>query len=165
MPHAPISASHSIITETPFKDAFAAVISFDVPTLFKDHGPLPGAQRVENTKGDWSAVGDTRDIYLTDGSSVHEEVIKLEPTKHAAFRLSGYAAPLKFLVIEGASLWDFEEVSNQQTKVTWTYSYTPRSAFTKPLVNLIVKTLWSGYMQASLGRLKTGLSAGQNKAA
>lgn len=153
-PHAPIAASHSIDIDKPLEEAFHSVIFFDVPSIIQDHGPLPGAARVEPIKGTWREIGDSRRIILTNGSSVHEEIIKYDLNKHAAFRLSEYAAPLKQLVSQGSSVWDFEDLGDGKTRVQWTYSYIPRSAFTKPLVVLLMKTLWPGYMKAALARLK-----------
>lgn len=150
-----ISASETV--NAPLAKTFAGAAGFDVVATMLPHGPLPGVKTVEGHKAAYSAPRQVRQMTLTDGSSVREETTAFSPGKSFAYRIGSFTGPFKNLVAYGEAEWCFAEAGASQTKIDWTYSFTPKSALAIPVVWVIVKRLWGGYMGAALKRVKASI--------
>jgi hypothetical protein len=150
----PITTATVLTIRAPIERVFDAACGFDIPAVIKRHGMLPGVLKVDEHQGAWSAAGQKRLLTLSDGSSVREELISYAPARSYAYRVTGFTGPFAALVSEGRGEWNFSATGPNSTQVDWTYSFTPKSWFTRPAVWFIVKVLWPGYIRAALLRLK-----------
>jgi hypothetical protein len=152
-----ITTSVSETVNAAVPQTFAGAAGFDVPQAMQPHGPLPGVKSVDGHKSAYSAAGQVRHMTLTDGSSVREETTAFVPNKRFAYRIDNFTGAFKALVEYGEAEWRFAEVTPSQTKIDWTYAFTPKSPIAAPIVWLIVKGLWGGYMAAALKRVKAAI--------
>lgn len=150
----PISTTVMITIAAPPRKVFNAARGLDIPSTMRAHGPLPGVKTVEGFTGPYSAPGEVRRMTLTDGSSVREELTAFAPDKSYAYRLDGFTGAFASLVERGEAEWRFAHSTPGETRIEWTYAFTPKSTAAVPAVWLIVKALWPGYMRAALKRLK-----------
>ncbi|MFQ5564026.1 MAG: SRPBCC family protein [Parvularculaceae bacterium] len=150
-----MSAISTVVTasvEAPLARTFEIAVPIDVLAVMKPRGFLPGVARVENQTGPWNAVGQNRRLYLTDGSSVFEEIIDYAANHHFAYTVSRFTGVFSALVREARGEWNFTQTATGRTQIDWTYAFTPKSMLARPFVWLIVKLLWSGYMRKALTR-------------
>jgi hypothetical protein len=106
---------------------------------------IPATVRVENQTGGWDAVGQTRTLRLSDGSSVRETTTDVERPGFFAYELSHFTKAFGPIVDHARAEWHFDAVEGG-TRVTWTYTF-----FARPgrgwIVSLIVKLAWAAYMR------------------
>ncbi|MCA8895079.1 MAG: SRPBCC family protein [Parvularculaceae bacterium] len=150
----PVTTAAAITVNAPIDRVFDAACGCDVPAIIKGHGALPGVLKIEEHEAPWSEPGQKRLVWLTDGSSVREELIAFSKGRSFAYRVTSFTGPFAALVSEGKGEWNFSATGPSATHIDWTYSFTPKSIFTKPAVLFIVNVLWPGYIRAALQRLK-----------
>src|SRR5690606_26310579 len=95
--------SETIGVPAPRGAVFERAVALDwMPKLLRGWGPVPGVERAELLdEGDY-AVGKTRRIHNTDGSSLNEEILLHEPPSAHSYRLyGGFRGLAKVLVTEG----------------------------------------------------------------
>jgi hypothetical protein len=153
----PITTSVSETINAPLARTFAGAAGFDVPATMLPHGPLPGVKTVEGHKAAYSGIGQVRELTLTDGSTVREETTSFVPNRSFAYRIGSFTGAFKSLVAYGEAEWRFTELGPAQTRIDWRYAFTPKSAAAMPIVWLIVKGMWGGYMGAALKRVKAAI--------
>lgn len=120
---------------------FATIVPIDVPSIMPDYGPLPAVIGVEAQSGDWNAIGQTRIVKLADETSAREEITHYEAPHRFGYTVSDWSGALRFLAREARSEWRFSEVAGQ-TRVTWSYRFTPRSVWAALPLMLVVQLLW-----------------------
>lgn len=148
----PIRVTQSTETSAAVSDVFALASGARLPVFIRPAGPLPGVARIEGV-ADWARPGETRRLLLTDGSSLNEELTAIDRDRSFAYRAMGFSGPFGALVREGRGEWVFSQ-SPGGVGVVWSYAFTPRGPLAAPLLELIVRLLWPGYMRAALARLK-----------
>ena len=52
--------------------AFERIVPIDLASIFTGYGPLPAVTGIQNQMGAWDAAGQTRTVFLSDGSSSQE---------------------------------------------------------------------------------------------
>lgn len=144
----------SIVIDAPLPHVFATAAAIDPRELIRPHGPLPGIDDVSGHDAPWTAPGQHRTYRLSDGSSVDEELTALAEDESFSYRVSNFTGAFAPLVREAQGDWRFTAHGEAQTGIDWTYAFTPTGALAAPLVGLIVKLLWTGYMSAALARVK-----------
>ncbi len=106
---------------------------------------IPATVRVENQTGAWDAVGQTRTLHLSDGSSVRETTKDVERPGFFAYELTHFTKAFGPLVDHARAEWHFDAV-DAGTRITWTYTF-----FARPgrgwIVALIVNLAWAAYMR------------------
>lgn len=106
---------------------------------------IPATVRVENQTGAWDAVGQTRTLHLSDGSSVRETTKDVERPGFFAYELTNFTKAFGPLVYRARAEWLFDAVEGG-TRITWTYTF-----FARPgrgwIVALIVNLAWAAYMR------------------
>ena len=125
-------------------------ITWDVATLtnptwfYPKYGPLPGVVDVRGQVGDWSSVGKTRTLILSDGGSVIETLTDVSPLEFFGYNLSEFQGLFGKLVAGARAEWDFWE-QDGGTGIRWSYSFTarPGAGFA---VSLVVRLFWARYM-------------------
>lgn len=135
---------------------FERFIPVELPKILLGYGPLPGVVRTEGQTGPWSQPGSWRKVYLADGSTAEEEVTACEAPRSFAYRVSGFTHPLfRTLVTHAEGQWQFQEASQQTTRIEWVYTFHGRSPLTAMLLRPVVRFLWHGYMQVGIQAFKT----------
>ena len=129
-------------------------ITWDVATLtnptwfYPKYGPLPGVVDVRGQVGDWSSVGKTRTLILSDGGSVIETLTDVQRGTLFAYDLSEFQGLFGALVSGARAEWDFW-VDDAGTGIRWSYVFHPRRG-AGLVVGLIVKLFWARYMKGVL---------------
>ena len=112
-------------------------------------GVIPAVVAVHDQTGPWDAVGRTRRLELSDGSSVVESLVRVEPDGVFVYELSRFTGLLGRLVTGGRADWSYSSTPNGCTRVDWTYSF-----FARPgrglIVRGIVRFAWAPYMRRVL---------------
>lgn len=153
----PVVSNSSIFIKAPVEKTFAMALGFDAPAIVRPKGLLPGVKSVAGTIGAWSKAGETRSLSLTDGSSVEETLIEVGPASYK-YRVANFSGPFKYLVKEANASFAVEPRQNGSA-LTWSYEFTPISAMAAPIVSFIASSLWPGWMDAALERLKEAIEA------
>lgn len=151
----PVVSDSSIFIKAPVEKTFAMALGFDAPAIVRPKGLLPGVKSVAGTIGAWSKVGETRRLSLTDGSSVEETLVEIGPSSYK-YRVGEFSGPFKYLVKEANASFAVEQRQNGSA-LTWSYKFTPTSAMAAAVVSFIASSLWTGWMDAALERLKAAI--------
>ena len=150
----PVTSPVEIGINASAQKAFAIIVPAELSEVLLPKAPLPGVRTVEDKQGDWNKIGDSRQIIMTDGSSVRETLTTYNEHTGLSYRIDGFDGPLKFLVTHMEGEWTFRESGDNQSHVSWVFTFYPRSIFTAPIVSLIARHLWPGYAGSALTRLK-----------
>lgn len=132
--------------------AFERITAVDLQKAFIGYGPLPAVTGIAEGATEWKSVGQHRTLMLTDGSTAREELTEFTAPVSFSYRVTDYSSVLRFVVDHAQARWEFEPIADQQCRIRWRYDYYPRSWLAAPLVWLIVRTLWTGYMRRSIKR-------------
>lgn len=127
---------------------FAIVTPADPVRFFPRDGVLPGVVAVENQSGSWDAVGRSRTLRLSDGSTVVERIVTVAPPSRFEYRLADFTGRFGGLVAFAEVEWDFD-AAVEGTRVRWIYTFhaQPKRGW---LVRLIVTLAWRRYMRRVL---------------
>jgi hypothetical protein len=152
-----VSNTESIVVPGPREAVFARAVAPDeMPKIVRGWGPVPGLERVEVLDGGPLEVGKVRRIHNTDGSTLDEEILVLDPPSTHAYRLYGdFRGIAKLLVREGQGRWSFVEIADDQTEVSWRYEFTLTSALAWPLAVPMMKVAFAKMQRRSLEALRS----------
>lgn len=130
---------------------FALMVDPDrFPSMFEGYGPIPAIRSV--TLDTPLAVGATRRIHNTDGTTLTEQVTVLDrPVRHA-YTLGGFRPPFSWLVTRGESDWTLSAQASG-THVRWIYDFTLTSALVYPLAAVVLKFFMGRAMQRCLDNM------------
>jgi Polyketide cyclase / dehydrase and lipid transport len=139
--------------------AFCHVVPIDLTSIFRGYGLLPSVMRTEAQTGNWDAIGQTRIVHLSDGSHAQELLTEYDRPNYFAYVVSNFSGILGFLVTAATGEWWFEncDAVPDSTLIRWSYTFTPKSRLAVPILWLINKSLWSGYMHSVMSNVKTQL--------
>lgn len=149
-----IVCAESIGVAAPLAAVFAIAAGPDVTALFRAHGPVPGVVAVSGHEGAWSAPGETRLLSLSDGAGVREDLVAFRDNESFAYRVSGFTGLFGALVREARGEWRFRETAPGETRIEWTYRFSPASPLAALAGRFVVSALWPGYMRAALARIQ-----------
>jgi hypothetical protein len=152
---AEIVISQSAPVSAPPQTAFAAVAGLDAPSIFRARGPVPGVVGVEGHIAPWSAVGQTRTIRLSDGSSVHETLTAFGDGA-LAYKVTDFEGAFGRLAREARGEWRVTP-HGDGARIEWRYVFTPASPLAALPLRVIAFAFWADYMRAALSRLKTSI--------
>ena len=134
----------------PIDRAFEIIVPIDVPSIMPGYGPLPAVTGVENQTGDWDAAGQTRVVRLADDTTAREEMTLYDAPIRFGYTVSDWSGALRFLTNEAKGEWHFSEIAPDQTRISWNYTFAPRSIWTAWLLLAAVQFLWRGAMKQAL---------------
>jgi len=134
----PIISPVEIEIDAPLAHTYRVTVMVE----FFAKGLLPGVKSISGQKGKWNAVGDSRRVHMTDGSSAMETLTAYDENDGLAYRIDDFKGPMKFLVSHTHGEWRFTPASDKKTHVSWTFTFHPRSALTAPVVRFIAQRLW-----------------------
>jgi carbon monoxide dehydrogenase subunit G len=122
--------------------------------IFRGCGPIPAIERVEVEGGGPSRTGGVRWVHNSDGSVVREELVEIDRPATQSYRLvSGFRPPFSWLVRGAAGHWRFEEEPDG-TRVTWRFTFEPRSRWVAPLVGLVARRFFRRAQERCLDALR-----------
>jgi hypothetical protein len=160
--HSPPAVGPStLVTATiraPIEQVFAYTVAEDVlPKVLKRYGPIPSIAGTKILHGPWERVGADRRVLMAGGGSLHEQITAFERPGSFTYQVDDFQdTPLRALARRGVGNFTFREVGGA-TQVDWTYSFEPKSALTHPLLSVFVGTLYRGFMQQALGRIRANV--------
>ncbi len=116
------------------------------PTRFYPRsGVIPAVVSVTDQTSAWDAVGQTRMLHLSDGSTVVETTTDVDRPGFFAYELTRFTKVFGPLVDHARAEWRFD-AADGGTRITWSYTF-----FGRPgrgwIVALIVRLAWAGYMR------------------
>ena len=120
------------------------------PGTFVGYGLIPSIRAIVLETP--LAVGAIRRIHNSDGSVLTEHVTVLDaPTRHA-YVLSGFRAPLAWLVNKGEADW-LVSTAESVCMVRWSYTFTLTSRWIYPLATLLLRFFMQRAMQRCLDNM------------
>ncbi len=137
--------------------AFEVTLPVPLTTIFRRrYAVLPPIREVREQEGTWGQVGQTRVVVTTDGGTMREQLINVDPPRSFAYRLSEITGPMRPLVDSIEGHWEFTEVGTG-TLVTWRWILDPR-VFGSPFMPLVAQ-MWRRYARQALEELSDLLLA------
>jgi hypothetical protein len=149
-----VAVASEIIINAPAGAVMAAAVGFDIPDIIRAHGPLPGVASVDGHQGPWSAVGQQRRLTLTDGSTAIETLTDID-ARGFEYAIE-FGPPFSAIARAGAGRFCIAD-EGAESLLNWRYRFEPASIFAAPVVVVIAKLVWPGYMRAALARLKASI--------
>ncbi len=135
---------------------FEALLPMPLELVFVHwHGPLPP---VRSTVGPepWRTPGQQRRVVLAGPGWMVETLTEVDPPNGFSYHLDQVHGPMRALIASVEGRWMFESGSFG-TKITWTWTATPRAA-ARWLMPAFAR-LWTGYANKTLGHLEKILAA------
>lgn len=148
MPTIPVEVS--IIVRRNRTEAFAAIAPVDLTTIFTGHRFLPAVVATSDQSGRWDTVGETRIVHLSDGSRATENLTLYDAPDTFGYTVSGFTGALRFVAERAHGQWWFADTTGGRTAVRWRYEFVPTTMAAVPLLWLIAKLGWRGYMDSAL---------------
>lgn len=147
--------------ERPVEEVFDLATACDGFALFLFAlGPVPGVASSRMIDAPAPRAGARRDVLLTDGDIIHEELLAYDrPSRHRYRWLNRPSPPFAWVVKGGEGDWTFS-ATQKGTLVVWMYYF----ELTSPLaIVLAPPLLWffGRWMQKGLERLPAALAKGR----
>jgi len=124
---------------------FAILTPSDPARFYPRFRVIPAVVAVTDQTGAWDAVGQTRTLHLSDGSTVVETTTDVERPGFFAYELTDFTKVFGPLVDHARAEWHFDPAEGG-TRITWSYTF-----FGRPgrgwIVALIVRLTWAAYMR------------------
>ena len=125
--------------------------TFDVLTPIDPSGfyprfrVIPAVVSVTDQVGEWDAVGKTRMLHLSDGSTVIETTTDVQRPGFFAYELTDFTKVFGPLVDHARAEWRFD-AAEDGTRITWSYTFFGRRG-RGWIVSLIIRFAWAAYMR------------------
>jgi len=124
---------------------FDVLTPSDPTRFYPSFRVIPAVVSVTGQTGAWDAVGQTRTLHLSDGSSVLETTTDVERPGFFAYELTDFTRVFGPLRRSRAAEWHFEPAEGG-TRITWSYTFFGRRG-RGWIVALIVRAAWAAYMR------------------
>jgi hypothetical protein len=151
------SASASAFVARPIDPVFPVITTHDPARFYPKYGVLPAVVAVRDQTGDWDAVGQTRQLVLSDGGTVVETLTNVAAPDFFGYTLTDFTGLFATLVASARSEWRFARVEGG-TSIAWTYSFTSRPGW-GVVVASIVRFAWAPYMRKVLPSIAASAAA------
>jgi hypothetical protein len=140
-------------------DAFAHVVPIDLTSIFTGYGLLPAVIGIEDQTGNWDTIDETKTVNLSDGSSVKERLTQYRKPDYFSYVVSDFSGILGLLITSAVGEWWFEtgNLSPNSTIIRWSYTFIPKSLIAIPMLWIVNKFLWAGYMRCVMSNIQTQL--------
>lgn len=145
----------------PIEEVFDLSTACDqLPKFMLPFGIIPGVADARMVDAEAPKAGALRDISLTDGSTIQEQLLNLERPIRQHYRwVNPPAPPFSWLVRGAEGDWSYSATPNG-TRVVWVYHF----ELTSPLAIVLalpVLALFRRWMQRSLERLAGAATAAE----
>ncbi|GAA4266259.1 SRPBCC family protein [Frondihabitans peucedani] len=142
------TGSASGTTRAPLDRAFAIGTPLTPVGYYPASGPLPEVLEVRRQTGPWDAVGQRRQLMLSDGGSVTETIVAVDAPNRFVYELSNFEKLFGLLVSGARAEWDYS-AEGSGTRIDWTYTFFARPG-AGPALKAIVGLFWAPYMKRVL---------------
>lgn len=136
----------------PAEHSFERILGLDPRRLLSGYGPVAGVAGHRNLVGQWSQPGDTREVSMTDGTRITQELLYLDRPSGFGYLLPELRGPIGLIVRRARAHWRFATRSDGRTTVTWRYVFEGPKAMPYAVGWFLLRVLWAGYMRAALRR-------------
>ena len=114
---------------------------------------MPAVVEVRDQTGGWDSPGQTRQLMLSDGGSVVETLVRVDPPADGAsgtfvYELSRFQKLFGRIVSGARAVWVYTP-DPLGTRIEWTYTYTARPGWGLVLRG-IIRGFWAPYMRRVL---------------
>lgn len=146
----------------PIEAVFDYVVREDTPARdLRGYGLVDGVQGDRRlTAGGWDHPGARRVVVLEGGSTLVEQIERLDRPHHFRYRVSDFSFVLRHLATEGRGYWELlPEAAG--TRVRWTYVLTAKSCEARPALRAAVDAFFEPYMRQGLASIRRHIEAGE----
>jgi hypothetical protein len=95
----------------------------------------------------------------SSAASAVETLVAYDAPRYFAYTIHDFTNALRWLTSGVRGEWWFREQGDGTTLVRWCYGFTPRSKWARPLLWLVVRLFWAGYMRAAIERTAEAVEA------
>jgi hypothetical protein len=150
-----ISSLVSIEVGVNILDAFSHIVPIDLTSIFKGYGLLPAVIGTEDQTGNWDTIGQTKTVNLSDGSFAKERLTQYQKPDYFSYVVSDFSGILGLLITSAVGEWWFEtgNLSPDSTVIRWSYTFIPKSLIAIPILWIVNKLLWAGYMRSVMSNI------------
>jgi hypothetical protein len=144
---------------TPPGPAFRIPILGDATRFLTGYLVIPAMTGFEEDTY-WGQVGGSRlpvaakTIFSKGGVVGYDEVLVREEDRCWKWQVTGFRDPGLFFLERAVGEWQVESVSEDTTRVTWTYTLHARSTILYPFAWLFGKLFWKGMQRKALRSMK-----------
>jgi hypothetical protein len=141
-------------------DAFSHVVPIDLTSIFKGYGFLPAVISTEDQTGNWDAIGKTRTVNLSDASSAKEQLTQYQKPDYFSYVVSDFSGILGWLITPAVGEWWFDTGDpSSNSVIRWSYTFIPKSFIAIPILWIVNKFLWAGYMRSVISNIQAQLNS------
>ena len=151
----PRATSHEVHASAavPAERLFDVVVAQDVlPHVLHRFGPVPAVVGTADLTGPWDTPGSSRTVQLGDGSTARETVLAWTRPGHFRYRVEDLTGVFGRFVDHAIGEWWFRPAGEGRSSFTWRYTFHGRSALSVPVLGLVTRTVWAGYMRGCAER-------------
>jgi hypothetical protein len=133
-------------------------VAENFPKYFLGWGPIPGVKNITIITGETGITAGMKQRVLTnDGRLVEEHFKTVRKPEYFDYEVvSGFGAPLKFVVRKGGASWNIAK-DNIGNTLTWSHNYDLTSWLMYPVGLLFIKFFFKNAMAAALQQIKKQL--------
>ncbi|HWJ98279.1 MAG TPA: SRPBCC family protein [Acidimicrobiales bacterium] len=147
----PTFVSCSRTYPVPADQAFEHTITWPLEELFpRRFGPIPPITGTDHD-GEWGTVGQVRTIHLSDGGSMQERLVTVDPPREFGYEITGITGPMAPLAARIEGTWAFAPVGSG-SRITWSWTIHPKSSASS-LVLPVFARIWKAYARRALDQL------------
>ena len=134
--------------------AWESLTGGDLTRVSQPWGPIPGVVAVQDEpQGFFDEPGLSRILQNSDGSTMVETIKTLDPPHSLGYTISELTNSFRHLTSGARASFEFTRIDDDQSRVTWRYSWIARKVVALPLLWLIVHLAFRPYMRRMLGRI------------
>jgi hypothetical protein len=153
----PITIESSRAIPVGLQQAFEGTLPLPLTAIFsRRFALLPPIKEVRDQHGAWGQSGQSRMIITSDGGTMRELLIDVQPPHSFSYRLTDITGPLRPLVESIDGRWEFAP-KGTGTEITWRWTLHPRHA--GAVILPLITMMWRGYARQALELLSEQLLA------
>lgn len=153
-----VSHTESILIDGSVQEVRAWLNGAELEDLGLESDNTPSVVRTDILRGTWDPaqdrVGDRRRVVLDDGHFTVEEVLVDEPEMFR-YVVWGYTNYARLMIDHAVGQFTYEDEGGD-TRLTWTYSFQPRSPMVRPFLSNFVSGTWAELMRNTLVAMRDG---------
>lgn len=149
-----LKRSAEIVVNCNQETAFDFISSSDeLPRWLKKMGMIHGAKNIEILKGPYNDTGAHRRVFFDNGDSIDEQLLSYNYPLNYSYSVTRFTNPFRFLTKAAYGQCWFD-VNDNQTRITWEYSFSYRNIFARMLISLFMTLSYKKFMKQCLDNAK-----------
>jgi hypothetical protein len=153
-----ISHTESTLIDAPVDEFRDWASRTELEDLGLESEKTPSVVRTEVIRGTWDPdqdrMGARRRVVLEDGHFTAEEVLVDQPDVFR-YMVWGYTNYARLMIDHAIGEFTYEDEGGK-TRLTWTYSFQPRSVIVRPFLSRFVNGTWAELMRNTLDAMRAG---------